>query len=229
MKNKFLLFGLSLFLILLFSCSDNIAGEKENESLTLKDSYSSYQYMFFSQLEASNSARAVVEKTVDFTKNISYEDFLNEYVIDNKVFYRHYKNLIAILENESLSIEDTNLNLRRYIESVSDLDDKRFQQLQLCEIAMETTLIYFSENINDAARGLGSWLSKKKNNLINGAISAACGAIVGAAIGGFAGTTIPVIGFVPGVIVGACVYGAASAKQGYDDDAIVIGSGEIKL
>lgn len=220
-KNVVLL--LCLFMTsMLLSCDNKFLDESEDNMPV-----DSYESLFLKELKETSTDRAIVENTSE--NSLGYDDFLNLYVNADELFSKHYNELYKIVEDEDLDIEETENALNGYLLNISDLPDDKLTTLQVSVAAMIASMTYFSESDITADRGLRSWLKKKKSRIINAAVSAACGAIIGAATGAFAGMSIPVIGYVPGAVVGAVVFGGYAAKEGYNSDSIYITSGKISL
>lgn len=211
------------------TCCTNISDTTESPTITQDSSCSTYKYLFLNEFETSSLERSVVDNTFSVGETISYEDFLQTYVDINPSFSKHYSKLIEILYDDNLDITDIDEKVLSYINSVDDLSAKDNQRLQLCGAALCASLIYFSGDCSTDSRGIRSWLKKQKSRIVNASISAMCGAVIGAFSGAFVGASVPIIGYIPGAIVGGLIYGGYAAKEGYTRDAIFITSGSINV
>jgi len=153
-----------------------------------------------------------------------------EFLIENGIVSdkseKYFYEVESVINNESLSTEDIISNIENIeMSAISDLTAEEYKIfLNFSEMSI-AVLDYYSED-NEANRSIKSWFKKNRKKIKCAVISGALGACVGAFVGSLTGgITLPVVGTIPGGVVGAVSVGATSAIAGWNSEKITIKKG----
>lgn len=174
----------------------------------------------------SRSASSVTEcnsEVLEVAEDTSTSDFLLENELISSVAAAYISKVENIINDESLSVEDTISNIEEIEnDAKSALSKEEYEGfINFSEMSI-AAIDYYTEN-DEAARSIGSWLRKKAKNICCAAISDAIGSFIGWKIGStIGGITLPVIGYILGGVVGAVSVGVASTVADWKAGGISI-------